>query len=224
VAPVPPGSGWNAGPNPFGKGNPDGDWSLFIQPNLAWSKYANNSHNVTNGPPNSKGQPAGIVECEIQPKDNSLNMYNELFAPLVNVHNVTVVGAWVEDLSHNSKTELHPITSVLAPTYADSMRCSYKFFAFSDASVTQPPTKPKPVFFQGVSRLATFSVSFPSRPDTSHQPVCQPPVLMAGSSSPALSMSVDQTVDPPVAHGQVWTGTPNTGQGVFAAELSFEWV
>src|SRR5260370_18509576 len=109
----------------------DWDWSLFVRPALGFENLATNRAGVANA--------GGLIECEIQPpdgyKDNGV--MHHYFDPLLN-RSVTMVGTWVEDKDHDSKTEIHPITSILCETNsAPGMLPTEKlfdFFAFCDTS------------------------------------------------------------------------------------------
>ena len=86
--------------------NFDGDWSLFIQPAEGFTLLAINSE----GRRNENGE----IECEVEPNDLFTNdaLEHVYFGRLMSKR-VTVNGTWVDDLAHDGKTEIHPITSIL---------------------------------------------------------------------------------------------------------------
>jgi hypothetical protein len=210
--------------------NKDGDWSLFVMPVMADAHYANNSAGVTNAP--SKGQAAGIIECEILPINSSEALFNSLFKPLSPANpadtstwkHATVTGTWVEDLSHDNKTEIHPISSVLVMTaqLATGAR-EFLFCAFSDAS-TAPvqPYRPLPVPFARENQTATFSIDFPPRPSPNATPKYTIANLPCTRSKPITASLAGPPLKPQLT-GQVSTGLPSDGLGLYAGNISVFW-
>jgi hypothetical protein len=139
----------------------DWDWSLFVQPAAGSENLATNRAGVRN-----KG---GEIECEIQPPDGfrGLPIMHSFFDPLLN-HTVTVVGTWVEDISHNNKTEIHPITSVLDES-ADgagpvpATEKTVRFLVFCDTSTPsiENPIRPHTPPHANQLRIARMRVGFP---------------------------------------------------------------
>src|SRR5260221_5533023 len=104
----------------------DWDWSLFVQPAQGFENLATNRAGVQND--------NGNIECEIQPPDGFWDdgTMHRYLDPLIG-HTVTMVGTWVEDISHNNKTEIHPITSILDEQPGDLEKL-IQFFVFCDTS------------------------------------------------------------------------------------------
>jgi hypothetical protein len=206
--------------------NKDGDWSLFIRPGLASAKYADNSSGVTNAP--TKGLVAGLIECEILPRDASQQLFNELFIPLGALLGtkpipVTAVGVWVEDLSHDDKTELHPLQSVVAEVAANATSREFRVYALSDASSFHLPYRPKPVPYAGESYTATFQATFPPKPAGASRPVVHCEELPCTRAEGPLAVHVDESTSPPRAVGSVTTGSPHNGKGLYAAVMTLRW-
>jgi hypothetical protein len=138
----------------------DWDWSLFVKPAPAFENLAINRGGLQNN--------NGIIECEIQPPDGLLDgrTMHRFFDPLAG-HMVTVVGTWVEDKSHNNKTEIHPITSILhetgsAPGLSHTEKVA-EFLGFCDTSTPHAIDPPRPNVPPHANelRVAQFQVRFP---------------------------------------------------------------
>jgi len=132
------------------KFEPDGDWCFKVIPYDEFNHLLINTKNSTNK--NNR------VECEIQPIEY-VNTWKDSFKKL-DGKEVTIVGVWVEDLSHTAitdtlvpfglpgdslekeggKTELHPITSILVEEIISkdindlNEKKEIEFWVFSDAS------------------------------------------------------------------------------------------
>lgn len=87
----------------------DGDWLLYIVPIPGYKHLLVNSDGKQDQSPNNRG----VIECEVEPIDEIEDGYGAyyLFSRLQN-RRITMVGTWVEDISHDNKTEIHPITSI----------------------------------------------------------------------------------------------------------------
>jgi hypothetical protein len=135
----------------------DGDWCFSIRPTRGFSRFLVNSHNFINLD--------GTIECEIEPaqhlKDLGVDVVSnaviDQFLGSPKGRWVTVFGTWVEDSSHDDKTEIHPITSLLveqAPA-PDNLSRIVDFVVFSDDS----PHGPVP--HKREDRHAAFEVVLP---------------------------------------------------------------
>ena len=147
----------------------DWDWSLFVQPAPGFENLATNRGGVRNK--------ASIIECEIQPPDgfwDDRTMHHYL-DPLIG-HTVTVVGTWVEDKSHNNKTEIHPITSILDEhgneggllTNTEKL---IRLLVFCDTSTPQRVWRPHLPPHANELRVGRFRVQFPSSLEQGHVPL-----------------------------------------------------
>jgi hypothetical protein len=135
----------------------DGDWCFSIRPARGFSRLLVNSDNAINVD--------GNIECEIEPaqhlKDLGVDVVNntviDQFLGSPKGRWVTAFGTWVEDKSHDDKTEIHPITSLLveqAPA-PDNRSRIVEFVVFSDDS----PYGPVP--HKREDRHAAFEVLLP---------------------------------------------------------------
>ena len=141
--------------------NDDGDWEFTVIPAPGFKDLLVNSH--------GKAIREG-VGCEVEPTDSVDNDKNEakFFGPLMH-QSVTVEGAWVEDLSHDLKTEIHPIYSILreAPQQISGNQGKrVEFFVFSDDSANFPAKVP----FSGQSITGGFEVPYPDPPEDDSVP------------------------------------------------------
>jgi hypothetical protein len=82
----------------------DGDWSLVIKPDPEFAHLAVNSSGAVN-------PDQGNIECEVL---SVLGKSSEesVLGPLMG-KKVSVWGHWVEDISHDHKTEIHPMSTLL---------------------------------------------------------------------------------------------------------------
>jgi hypothetical protein len=140
----------------------DWDWSLFVHPAQGFEYLATDRAGVQND--------NGNIECEIQPPDGFWDdgTMHRYFDPLIG-HTVTVVGTWVEDISHNNKTEIHPITSILDEQPGDLEKL-IQFFVFCDTSTPHAIWRPHLPPHANQPRVGQFRVRFPAAPAPGHQP------------------------------------------------------
>ncbi len=123
----------------------DEDWILEIKPDTNCLTMLNNLKGEMNA--------NRIIETEIEPLDNMGSKANEkkFFAPLLG-KKVWIMGTWVDDNGHECKTELHPITGIVAID-----NDTVKVFAFLDDSwnfVTKVP-------HSGENRIFDLQLPFP---------------------------------------------------------------
>lgn len=144
----------------------DGDWILKIRPDASHRFLLTNSQGITNAD--------GLVECEVEPTDSIDNdeMEEQLFGPLArffgpprggpaaNPFTVTVTGTLVEDLAHDGKTEIHPITSIFADFGTVNQVKMIEFFVFSDDSGNVTTS----VRHSGENREGIFRTEYPPTP------------------------------------------------------------
>jgi hypothetical protein len=112
----------------------DGDWTFLVDPDIGCKHLLVNSAGKTNED--------GQIECEVEPTDSvgAESFEQTCFASLVS-RKVNMEGPWVEDLSHDDKTEIHPIFSIMSPIALPPgpIRWRWEVFAFSDDSEIIPP-------------------------------------------------------------------------------------
>jgi hypothetical protein len=142
----------------------DWDWSIFVRPDPGFENLATNLGGIQND--------GGIIECEIQ-TPNGLQDWastHRYIDPLIG-HTVTMVGTWVEDISHNSKTEIHPITSVLDEEWGNNQHTEkfITFMVFCDTYDWQP-FRPNRVPHSNELRVGHFRVQFPQPLAPEHTP------------------------------------------------------
>jgi len=178
----------------------DGDWLLKIRPDPAFNRLLFNRAGRKNAD--------GLVECEIEPLDALGNEDNAReFFGRVTGKRVRIVGTWVEDQSHDDKTEIHPITSI-ACLDGEFVH----LFAFSDDSDNFPAQVPH----SKENRVAYFSV--PINPAFTTFSISQEEPYVR-------SRSVGVTVDASgnrVVVGTVQSGTSDEGKGFYYAKLKLE--
>ena len=209
--------------------NEDGDWSVFIRPSLSCASMAVNSAGVTNAP--SKGVAAGLIECEVLPVGSSVVLWDELYAPLQppapaspqDMLSAVVTGPFVEDKSHDDKTEIHPVQSLLVTMKNSPANTKVvRFYAFADNSQFTLPYRPllPPDAQESVS--ANFTATFPPSPSAGSAPSFRSAVLQGTRSNP-LNASIDRSTEVPSLVGAVVTGTPHEGKGLYAGEFTLFW-
>jgi hypothetical protein len=100
----------------------DQDWILEIKPDPYYKASLSNRKGKINL--------HKMMEAEIEPIESMGSRANEkkFFEPLVG-KTCWVVGTWVDDNGHDSKTELHPMTGIVCVD-----KDTLKVFAFSDDS------------------------------------------------------------------------------------------
>jgi hypothetical protein len=126
----------------------DGDRCLYIVPDA--SRLLRNQAGRTNQD--------GTVEGEVEPNDDIDNdaMEAQFFDPLVG-QRVIITGTFVEDKSHDDKTEIHPITSIFVDWGIVESVKRVEFFVFSDDSANFPANVPH----SGENRTGEFKVGYP---------------------------------------------------------------
>ncbi|MBV9328335.1 MAG: hypothetical protein JO352_31855 [Chloroflexi bacterium] len=143
----------------------DWDWSIFVQPATGYDYLATNNQGVRND--------NGVIECEIQAPDGlqdwaSTHRYID---PLIG-RTITMAGTWVDDISHNRKTEIHPITLVIAEEWEGDLNVAklVTFMAFCDTYDWQP-FRPFAVPHSNELRTGTLRVAYPASPDPTSPPI-----------------------------------------------------
>jgi hypothetical protein len=187
----------------------DGDWILKIRPDAESQPLLVNSHGNANDD--------GIVECEVEPSDFFDDDIHEqiYFGPLQNRH-VTVVGTWVEDKSHGDKTEIHPITTVLAERTFNDAKTVY-LTVFSDDSGNFPANVPH----SGENRIGDFRILFPPVPVVPHydqKPVFTIEFQKNHARSADFWIEVDASGQPFLV-GIVQSGNADENRGVYIARI-----
>jgi hypothetical protein len=137
----------------------DDDWSITIKPAPGFEWVA-------------KSNADGNVECEIRTPIDDENSEEVQFGELMG-QSVRAFGCWCEDVSHDHKTELHPLQLLLwdsGPVVG--VRKRVKVMVFSDHSppfMIIPP-RPSPLH-RDESTHATFGIAFPPAPHDDVAPV-----------------------------------------------------
>jgi hypothetical protein len=198
----------------------DGDWCISVKPFPAYEYLLTNDDGYTNHD--------STVECEIEPPDDlfgqdaeSDTVANGYIGGLTGLA-VRVQGIWVRDDSHNvyghgwpatglpesGKTEIHPITSLLAkvgPGAATPGRRRFVFFVFSDDSDDIGPTPPS----AGESKVGTFRLAIPHGSNLTK--------VSGGNTSMASQVSffVTDHGSYSLLKGEVLSGRPAAGKGFY---------
>ncbi len=188
----------------------DGDWILMVQPDNPASTWL-----LTNGA--GKVNDNGQVECEVEPSDFfDDDIHQQIyFGPLVGKH-VTITGTWSEDLSHDDKTEIHPITSVVSETNLTEAKLIYMTVMADDSGQF-----PANVLHSGESRVADLRILYPPVPVRPHYDF-KPRFKVEFSKS--YARSVDYSIEDdgahlPVLRVLVHTGTAEEGHGLHIARI-----
>jgi Protein of unknown function (DUF3892) len=134
----------------------DGDWILKIRPN---SEFVHLLKNLS-----GKINEDNLVECEVEPWDNLDSDFWEryYFKDYLNKQ-VTVTGTWVEDKSHDDKTEIHPITSIVFEEDFHDTKF-VEIMVFSDDSANFPASVPHTC----ENRIFNFAIPFQTKPVVPH--------------------------------------------------------
>ena len=129
----------------------DGDWCIKIRPAPADEFLLVNSDGILNA--------NGLIEAEIEPPHLIGSEINERrFMSRLIGKTVTVTGVFVADKSHDNKTEIHPISSILADvTPPGSAGSVLEFFVFSDDSDNVPASVP----YSHENRFGEFVIPVP---------------------------------------------------------------
>jgi hypothetical protein len=217
---------WNAGPLLLGH---DGDWVIDVIPDQdhAWMAYNTKGRHNFFGSDGTDGDPIeGAIQCEIQPIDNSQEMFNKLLSGVGSTR-LTVVGPFVEDGKHDDRTEIHPIDGMVFELRRDPNAYLYLVLAFSDASevTSLPAGKTSPVWFAHTDRAVSLALAWPPVPADAGpgaQPVFRQVDFLPGRyRSVALDLGGGQGTPSLIVTAH--TGTPDEGNGMFAAAYSLLW-
>jgi hypothetical protein len=193
----------------------DYDSNLEMLPAPGFEHMATNQQGVPN--------PGGIIECEIHLARDVPSTPDEaaIFAPCVG-KTVTLTGPFVEDASHNWKTEIHPIDSLLAFIGTDGPRSHVRLGVFSDdwhVMISQPLEPP----FARTDRVGSFAIPFPSGPQG------YVPAYIADVASISAYQSAEFQIffSPGNEQTQLWatvhSGTPDNNQGLYVADVFVYW-
>lgn len=92
----------------------DGDWNLVIRPDASYRHLLYNLEEEENKEVSMVNKKSKVIECEVRPTDSFNTQYfaDKCLAPLVG-KKLRITGAFVEDKSHENKTEIHPISSII---------------------------------------------------------------------------------------------------------------
>jgi hypothetical protein len=130
----------------------DDDWSLFLEPSAGFEFI-------------SAGNDGGQIECEIRTPFDNENSLNAQFGEFLN-REVRAGGAWVKDVSHDNKKELHPLFMVLCDFgFASGYSTHAKAMVMSDHSPPFMVIPPRPrVPYSRGNVSANFTFPFPPAP------------------------------------------------------------
>lgn len=142
----------------------DSDWSLKILPDP--ESYVWVAVNSAGGVNNDT-----LVECEIRTIFDDEASEQNVFGPLLG-RRVTAVGTWVEDVSHDYKTEIHPLMLLIAEGDIFGYSKRVQVLVCSDHSpwVMLVPPRPAPPH-AGQSVHATAYILFPPAPHDDVPPI-----------------------------------------------------
>lgn len=187
----------------------DGDWILQIQPDEGSERLLVNSQ--------GKRNENGIVECEIEPSDFfDDDQHEQIYFGTLQGRQVTVVGTWVEDKSHDDKTEIHPVTTVVAEHTFQDKKTVYLLVLSDDSS-----NIPARVLHSGENRVGDFRIPFappPHVPHYDHHPVLTIEFDVNYARSASFSIETDGSGQPFLV-GLVQSGTAEEGKGVYIARI-----
>jgi hypothetical protein len=193
----------------------DGDWTLIVEPDAGSRALLLNN--------NGKRNADGMVECEVEPsdfiEDGPVQSWEpHLFGPLIGKR-VTVTGTWSDDLSHDDKTEIHPIVSLFAEETFDATKF-VQLFAFADDSGNFPATVPH----SGENRFAHVRIPFPPKVQLPHHHL-KPQYRIKNSWYHVRSAvyRIDETVTPPVLDVLIETGIADENKGFYFSSLVLDY-
>jgi RHS repeat-associated protein len=152
----------------------DGDQNILIRPSSGSAHLLVNRDGVSN--------PDGLIECEIEIIDSHQYIFKQSVEHLLGAGEIVAFGYYIDDDAHESKTELHPVECITGPlpeawwpnwirfknlellgrTEGPGALHAHRVLAGSDDSWTLKPR------FSDQSRRTTFDLSFPDKPDTTH--------------------------------------------------------
>lgn len=137
----------------------DDDWCIIIKPAAGFEWVA-------------KSNDGGTVECEIRtPIDDSNSeevQFGELMGQLVKAW-----GCWCEDVSHDHKTELHPLMLLIwdsGPTIDQRKRVKVMVFSDHSPPFMVIPPRPSPLHRDQPTH-ATFGIDLPVAPHDDVAPI-----------------------------------------------------
>jgi len=137
----------------------DNDWSLTIKPapGFEWIARSNDG---------------GNVECEVRTPIDDEHSEEVQYGELMH-QTVTAVGCWCEDVSHDHKTELHPLQLLLwdsGPVRGQRKRVKVMVFSDHSPRFMIIPPRPSPLH-RDQSTHATFGINFPMAPHDDVAPI-----------------------------------------------------
>lgn len=177
----------------------DGDWLLKVKPDQGYEQLLVNR--------SGKRNEDGLIECEVEPLDalGNEDNANSYFGRLTGKR-VVMVGTWVEDKSHDDKTEIHPITSI-ACVDGDFIH----LYAFSDDSTNFPAGVPHS------KENRTAHVSLPLGAAFTTFSISEETAYVRSRS---VGVQGDASARRLVAN--IETGTPDEGRGFYYLKLKPE--
>lgn len=192
----------------------DYDSNLMVAPAPGYTHLATNSAGVTN--------PGGLIDCEIHVARDipDTPVEGQLFDPCVG-KNVTITGVHVEDRSHDNKTEIHPIDSMVADLGANGAAHRFRFCAFSD-DWTWIFSQPTPPPFAREDRVADALIPYPPAPAQPGYTPAYNADVQPFSASRSANLNVLTVGDQTYLHVLVQTGTPDNA-GLYWTDLTLFW-
>ena len=130
----------------------DDDWSITIKPSHGFEWIA-------------KSNDEGNVECEIRTPIDDESSENIQFGELMG-QTVRAYGCWCEDVSHDHKTELHPLELLIwdsGPVVGQRKRVKVMVFSDHSPPFMIIPPRPSPLH-RNANIHATFGIHFPIAP------------------------------------------------------------
>jgi hypothetical protein len=137
----------------------DDDWSITIKPAPGYERIAMSNE-------------GGNVECEIRTPIDDENSERAQFGELMG-QTVRAYGCWCHDVSHDDKTELHPLQLLIwdsGPTVGERKRVKVMVFSDHSPRFMIVPPRPSPLHRDGRTH-ATFGLQFPVAPHDDVSPV-----------------------------------------------------
>lgn len=183
----------------------DDDWSLIIEPSPGYEYI-------------SEGNDRGEIECEIRTPFDNENSMNAQFGEFLN-REVRAGGAWVKDVSHDHKKELHPLFMVLCDFgYASGYSTHAKAMVMSDHSPPYMVIPPRPrVPYSRGNVSAHFHFDFPPAPHDDTPPAWAR--LSERNLTDSQDFSVAGSHGAFSLHGHVESGSGDD-RGYYRAQLS----
>lgn len=183
----------------------DSDWTMMVQP-VATDAYI------------SAGNDGGQIECEIRTPFDNENSMNAQFGEFLG-REVRVGGAWVKDVSHDHKKELHPLFMILCEFgYASGYSTHAKAMVMSDHSPPFMVIPPRPrVPYSRGNVSAHFSFPFPPAPHDDTPPSWN--LLSERNMTDSRDLSVSGSGGRFSFAGHVESGSGD-GRGYYRAHVS----